>query len=331
MRISTYLVVGMVLLLLLFTIILAPYAMAYIKYFSSKHGIENGARFTYYGRIFFEGTYNETHIINSLSRHYIFKLNISFSDSYAEIWIKVVNNTDIADGFIAGDIFNFSEERVIFIRELQVDRDHPMIKVLFPTSSKEMVSEYSLKIFICESPGKILFGDLSGSPSIFGVPRKYVAGFYLLNDDVLIGEAPLYYSDIKCGFLRDRYDGGTFLSYLKMDNGYILYHFSSDYANDFKEERLSRIIYLNGGPIINMLIDTFNIDFLSFIRDAYRNIANLSIDIYWEKLILYNTNISPRSQEWLLGLITLYIGLTPLSEVITAVAIIMFVLHIRRR
>jgi len=255
-------------------------------------------------------------------------------DYEVEADLKFYLNVSYEQGRIYASlsIYNESSNSLVFNRTVPVDRNSSLILFLVPHSEATDVVEYGYKIYVCPRPGPTRFGSTSGTPSVVGVPKEYL-GVLTLQNGLLMVTDNWWNRDWQCSDVVKRHDTGTFYRYSRLENGYMLLSYTAYYETTVGtgNSTVAEVFREYGSPLINILIDTFGIDFLRAIVNEIRSNTTLSLEVIREGIGIIKSNVYPLDQDWYGGIFGLYMGLTPLSQLITVASIVLLVLYFRRR
>jgi len=314
-----YLVSAIILLALLFTIVVLPYLTEYVKYSRSLKSFGDGASIIYSGDINLWAIHRSAEgvIDYEVGADLSYYLNISYEQGriYASL-----------------SIYNESSGNLVFSKVVPVDRNSSLVLFLVPHSGVTDIVEYGYKIYICPKPGPTLFGSAFGTPSKVGVPKQYL-GVLVFQNDLLIVTDGWWNKKWQCNDVVKRHDTGVFYVYGRLENGYMLLSYTAYYGATVGtgNSTVAEVFREYGSPLINILIDTFGIDFLRSIVNEIRGNTALSPEVIREGIVIMESNVYPLDQDWYGGIFGLYMGLTPLSQLVTVASVVLLVLYFRRR
>jgi len=314
-----YLVSAAILLALLFTIVVLPYLAEYMRYSRSLKSFGEGASISYSGNINLWAIHrNAEGVIDyEVEANLRFYLNVSYERG--EIYASL-------------SVYNESSNDLVFSRTVSLDRSSSLILFLIPHTGATDIAEYGHRIYVCPKPGPTRFGGPLGTPSEVGVPKQYL-GVLVMRNDVLAVTDGRWSEDWQCSDVVKRRDTGVFYRYGRLENGYILLSYTAYYGATVGtgNSTIAEVFREYGSPLINMLIDTFGVDPLRTIVDEIRSSTSLSPEVVREGIYITKSNVYPLDQDWYGGVSGLYMGLTPLTQLMTVASVVLLVLYFRRR
>jgi len=314
-----YLASAVILLALLFTIVVLPYLVEYVKYSRSLKSFSEGANVSYTGEINFLAIHrNEEGVVDyDVKADFKYYLNVSYEQGGI---------------YVSLSMYNESSNALVFSKTVPVDRNSSLISFLVPHSGAVDIAEYGYRIRVCPKPGPTRFGGPSGTPSEVGVPKEYL-GVLALKGDLLIVTDEWWSEGWQCGGVVERHDTGVFYRYGRLENGYMLLSYTAYYGASVGTGNITvaEVFREYGSPLINMLTDTFGVDFLRSIVDEIRGNTALSPEVVRERVVITESNVYPLDQDWYGGISGLYMGLTPLSQLVTVASIVLLILYFRKR
>lgn len=317
---KTYLFSSIVLFSLLFIIVVLPYLTLYITYLGSLKSFQPGAKISYAGDINFWADHRDNRgvIDYMIDEDLVYYLDIDYkSDSiFASLRIYRVYNDSTT---------------LMFNKTTSINSDSSLILFLLPHSNIVNITEYGYEISICTKPGPTRFGGLGYPSKKVGIPKEYL-GALMLKKGMLIVTDDWWNEDWQCDVVK-RHDTGVFFRYGKLENGYMLFSYASYYDAHVGggNESIAEVFRRYGSPLINMLINTFEVDFLKDIVDKTRSCVASDIDVVRETAYIESSNVYPVDQDFYGGISGAYFVQTPISQLITMAAIILLILYYRRR
>ncbi len=310
------LITSIILLVLLFLIIIFPYLGYYIQYLRSSKSVDEKGFISYSGElnVFALRRDDSGAVIYDVDRTYRYNATLNFTSSNVVVGLKVWN------------ISVNGEESLMYSQSLILDRNSNTIRFLVPDDDVQDLDGY--KLIICPNPGRIHFGSLLGTPSQVGVPRIYLAAFIDSTNNVVITDN--WWETWDCGGYIGRYDVGTFNQYVRLEGSYMLLSYALYIGEgEVENDTLKSLFYDVDPPIYRYIFKELGIEGVVSTVNRVRNDGNLTLAIYRETISLIDSNIFPIDQEWLQALISYYIALTPISEVLTVAPIILLYLYLR--
>jgi len=304
---KVYLVSAIILLAFLFTVSVLPCLAEFVKYSRSMKYFGEGAHIVYGGRI-------------------ILWVDKVVANGRSELWIDrdltFYLNIRHAEKNVTATLTIYESESIIFNRSVALDINSPLLLFLFPGNESAKIGGYGYELRICPRPGETIWF------SKIGFPRAYLGVLDVKGGELVITD-DWYYSWFQgCRNFVQRNDAGTFFRYVRLEKGYMLYSYS---ASPESNMRIAEKFLSYGPPLITMLIDVFDVDFLRDIVEELRNATNIEINTIHESIAIRESNVYPVDHDWGGALIGFYMSLTPISQIMTAAAIILLILYFRGR
>jgi len=290
-----------------------------MKYTRSLKSFSNGAKIKYIGNI------------NLYAYHRNKRGQIDYEiDSDLKFDLNIKYDSDKT--YLTLSIYNETAKSLLFNRTIVSTNNSSLLSFLFPNQESVYISNYEYRLIVCPYPGPTHFGSIVGTPSLVGVPKEYLGEIIVGNNKLVITDN-WWDEKWQCDNVVKRHDTGTFFRYSKLENGYMLLTYIAYYGAEVStgNETIAEIFRENGSPLINMLVDTFGIDFLEDTVTELRNNKTLTISVVRESIIISESNVYPIDQDWGGGVMALYMGLTPLTQFLTIAAIVLLILYFRRR
>ena len=319
-----YLAIAVFLFLVLFVTVFVPYIFSYINYLSGYKTFEKGSSILYKGYLDFYFTLDDSsgriikEIVNSDLQYSLLLKN---TGSGVQALIKIYNESS------GNEIFNAN-------KTLSYDSD--LVQFFLPRNSSTKLYRGLFSLNICNVPGKMLVGSSLLMPSVLGVPRLYMGMLYIDKALVVI-ESPSFWPQSwkeSCKMPNLLWTG-TFLEYVKLKKGYMLSAYTAYYGTDISgnpahSRDINEAYRRYGSPLLDILVETFNISFLKSILDISKN-NTIHIRIVRETAKIVDTNTYPIDQQWGKAIIGAYMTLTPFSQLLTVLIIIFIVYYYKKR
>jgi len=319
-----YLAIAVFLFLVLFVTIFVPYIFSYINYLSGYKIFEKGSSVLYRGYLDFYFTLDN-------SSGLIIK-EIVNSDFQYSLLLKNTGNG--VQALIR--IYNESNGNEIFSANKTLSYDSDLVRFFLPRDSPTILYKGLFKLNICNVPGNMLVGSSLLMPSVLGVPRLYMGMLYIDRSLVVI-ESPFFWPRSwkeNCKIPNLLWTG-TFLEYVRLKKGYMLSAYTAYYGTDISGNpahsvAISKVYRRYGSPLLDILVETFNISFLKNILDISKN-NTIHIRIVRETAKIADTNTYPIDQQWGEAIIGAYMTLTPFSQLLTVLIVVFMVYYYKKR
>ncbi len=325
-----YLAAGAVLLGLVIFLFVVPFAISYAQYLGGLKGFRAGAYVTYYGRLLMVASGSA-----SINRSVYFTVDLGFN---------LTLRRRVGGGFTASlVVFNITHvggkavaDHLVFRGDATLSPNDPLIKLLFPNSTRVEIGRYGYEVMICPHPSPYVLAN-RGLPSDLGVPKYYVGALIIRDAGIVVTSVFKDNYPSACFRLIPHRSTGMLFNYVRVGNRFMMVDYRACYGGfmcGITNRTVTTYFLRHGSPLLNILVDDFG---FSYLRHTLYRLRLLSVkySIYPEEaeelLTLGRTNVWPTDQQWLAGLEGLYMTATPFSQAMTVAAVVLLALYFRRR